>query len=251
MAGHSHWAGIKHKKAANDKKKGKIFSKLVKDIYSAVKEGGGGNPDDNPRLRLVVDKCRQANMPKDNVKRAIEKAESGSQGYEPLTIEGYAQGGVAVIAECLTDNSNRTNPEVRRIFEKAGAAPGKPGCVSYMFQRKGVFHVDKSQADEEKLMEVCLEAGAEDIVDQGDFFEVTTGPAEFLGVGEALEAAGIESTTSEIQMIPDNSIEVDIDTARKLMNLTEQLEDHEDVQNVYTNFDVSAEAAEALASEAD
>lgn len=251
MAGHSHWAGIKHKKAANDKKRGKVFSKLAKLVYTAVKEGGSGNPDDNPRLRLIIDKCRQANMPKDNIKRAIEKADSPGGGYEAMSIEGYGAAGVAVIAECLTDNTNRTGPEVRKIFEKAGANVGKPGCVSYMFQRKGVFQVEKEKADEEKLMEVGLEAGAEDVVDQGEFFELTCDPTEFVALGEALEAAGIETTTSEMQMIPDNQIEVDLEAAQKLMRLTDNLEEHEDVQNVYTNFDISAEVAEQLAAEAE
>jgi YebC/PmpR family DNA-binding regulatory protein len=249
MAGHSHWAGIKHKKAINDKKKGKVFSKLVKDIYSAVKEGGGGNPDDNPRLRLVVDKCRQANMPKDNIKRAIDKALEGGGGYDPMAVEGYGQGGVAVIAECLTDNSNRTGPEVRKIFEKCGAKVGTPGCVAYMFQRKGVFQVEKEKISEEKLMEVALEAGAEDIVDQGDFFEVTCEPTDFLPLGEAFEKAGVETSDSELRLIPDNSVEVDLEIARKLMNLVDALEEHEDVQNVYANFDISADAASELEKE--
>ena len=249
MAGHSHWAGIKHKKAANDKKKGKIFSKLVKLIVTAVKEGGGGNPNDNPRLRLIIDKCRQANMPKDNIKRAIDKALDSGGGYESMSLEGYGPGGVAVIAECLTDNTNRTGPEVRRIFEKAGAKLGTPGCVSYMFQRKGLFHIEQSKTDEEQLMEAALEAGAEDIVDQGDFFEVTCDPGDFIGLGEALEKAGIETTTAELQLIPDNRIEVDLDRASRLMRLTDALEDHDDVQNVYSNFDVSAEVAAELAAQ--
>lgn len=248
MSGHSHWAGIKHKKAINDKKKGKVFSKLAKLIYTAVKEGASGNPNDNPRLRLVLDKCRQANMPKDNIKRAIDKALETSSGYDSMSMEGYGAGGVAVIVECLTDNTNRTVPEVKKIFEVCGAKTGTPGCVSYMFQRKGVFHVSKEKAEEEKLMELCLEAGAEDVADQGEFFEVTCGPTDFLGLGEALEKAAIETTVGEIQMIPGSTIEVDAETARKLMKLTEALEDHEDVQNVYTNFDVSATVAEQLAA---
>ncbi len=246
MAGHSHWAGIKHKKAINDARKGKVFSRLAKLVYTAVKEGGSGKPEDNPRLRLVIDKCRQANMPKDNIKRAIDKALDTSQGYESLSIEGYAAGGVAVIAECLTDNSNRTGPEVRKIFEKSGAKVGTPGCVSYMFQRKGVFHVDKEGVNEDTLMELALDAGAEDVVDQGDFFEILTDPGDFVGVGEALEKAEIATTQSELQLIPDNFVQVDEEAARKIMKLTDNLEDHEDVNNVYTNADVSAEVAAAL-----
>ncbi len=249
MAGHSHWAGIKHKKAINDKKKGKVFSKLVKLINTAVKEGGGGNPDDNPRLRLIIDKCRLANMPKDNVKRAIDKALAPGGGFEPVTFEAYGPGGAAVVVECLTDNNNRTGPEVRRLIERAGAKLGKPGCVLHMFQRKAVFNVEADKASEEKLMEVALEAGAEDIVDQGGFFEVTAPATAFVPVATALTAAGIETSLSEIQLVPDSRIPVGLEDAQKLMKLTEVLEEHDDVQDVYSNFDVSEEAAAALAAE--
>ncbi|MBN2712240.1 MAG: YebC/PmpR family DNA-binding transcriptional regulator [Planctomycetes bacterium] len=251
MAGHSHWAGIKHKKAINDKKRGKVFSRLAKHVYIAVKEGGSPKPEDNPRLRLVLEKCRQANMPKDNIKRAIDKAMDAGVGYEEMTLEGYGAGGAAVIAECLTDNTNRTGPEVKKIFEKAGAKPGQPGCVSYMFQRKGLIQVSKEKTSEEHLFEIALEAGADDVVDQGDFFEVTCGVAEYMAVNEALETAGIETEQSDIQLIPDNNIDVDIESARKLMKLTEMLEEHDDVQNVYTNFDISEEVAAQLAAEAE
>ncbi len=250
MAGHSHWANIQHKKAAKDKKKGKVLSKLIKLLYTAVKEGGSGKPDENPRLRLVLDKCRQANMPKDNIKRAIEKAVSGSAGYEPMVFEGYAQEGVAVIVDCLTDNPQRTGPEIRYIFDRAGAKMGKQGSVLHMFQRKGVFQVDKSKADEEKLMDLVLEAGAEDVVDQDDFYEIYTDPnADYVAVDEALTQAGIETQVSEVQMIPDNRIEVSLEAARKISKLIDTLEENEDVQNVYTNFDVSNEVAEQMASE--
>ena len=249
MAGHSHWANIQHKKAAKDKKKGKILSKLVKQIYTAVKEGGSGKPEDNPRLRLVLEKCKLANMPKDNIKRAIDKAVGGSAGYESMLFEGYAQEGVAVVVECLTDNGQRTGPEIRYIFDRAGAKIGKQGSVMHMFQRKGVYQVEKDKADEETLMDVVLEAGAEDVVDQDTFFEVYTDPLAFISVGEALEKAGIESQMSELQLIPDNRIEVGLEAAQKISKLIDQLEDNEDVQNVYTNFDVSAEAAAALEAE--
>ena len=249
MAGHSHWANIQHKKAAKDKKKGKILSKLVKQIYTAVKEGGSGKPEDNPRLRLVLEKCKLANMPKDNIKRAIDKAVGGSAGYESMLFEGYAQEGVAVVVECLTDNGQRTGPEIRYIFDRAGAKIGKQGSVMHMFQRKGVYQVEKDKADEETLMDVVLEAGAEDVVDQDSFFEVYTDPLAFISVGEALEKAGIESQMSELQLIPDNRIEVGLEAAQKISKLIDQLEDNEDVQNVYTNFDVSAEAAAALEAE--
>lgn len=250
MSGHSHWAGIKHKKAANDAKKGKVFSRLVKLIVIAVKEGNSGNPDDNPRLRLVLEKCRQSNMPKDNVKRAIDKALDNSTGFSPMTFEGYGPGGVAIIAECLTDNTNRTGPELRHLFEKVGAKLGKEGSVSYMFQRKGLFTVNKENATEDQLMEIALEAGAEDIVDQGDFFEVTCPPTEFLPVGAALEKAGIVTEESEMKLIPENTVSVDLDDARKIMSILERLEDHDDVQNAYSNFDMSEEVAAKLAAEA-
>jgi YebC/PmpR family DNA-binding regulatory protein len=249
MSGHSHWAGIKHKKAANDAKKGKVFSRLAKLVYIAVREGGSGNPDDNPRLRLMVDKCRQANMPKDNLKRAIDKALENGAGYIPMTFEAYGPGGAAVIAECLTDNTNRTGPEIRYIIERSGAKMAKEGAVAYSFQRKGFFSVSKEKATEEKLMEVALDAGADDIVDQDDFFEVYTSVANFTAVGEALAKAKIETEESEVKLVPDNLVEVGLEDARKLTNIIDKLEEHEDVQNVYANFDVSAEVAEKLEQE--
>ncbi len=249
MAGHSHWSNIQHKKAAKDKKKGKVLSKLIKQLYTAVKEGGSGKPEENPRLRLVLDKCRLANMPKDNIKRAIEKATAGSSGYESMVFEGYAQDGVAVVVECLTDNGQRTGPEIRYIFDRAGAKIGKQGSVTHMFQRKGVFQVEKGKAEEDALMEIAIDAGAEDVVDQDSFFEIYTDPNSFLTVGEALEKAGIETQLSEVQMIPGNRIEVSFESAQKISKLIDLLEENEDVQNVYTNFDVSAEAAAKLEAE--
>lgn len=249
MAGHSHWAGIKHKKAINDAKKGKVFSKLAKLIYTAVKEGGGGNPDDNPRLRLILEKCRQANMPKDNVKRAIEKATDTGAGYESMLVEGYGHGGVSLIVDIMTDNTNRTGPEIRTIFDKNGGKFAKPGCVSHGFQRFGIFTVSKEKATEEKLMEVALDAGAEDVIDDGDQFEVRCGPTDFVAVGSALQAAGIETAEGALKMVPLNTVEIDLETARKLAKLIEKLEDHDDVQDVFHNFDVSEETAKALESD--
>jgi len=251
MAGHSHWSNIQHKKAAKDKKKGKVLSKLIKQLHTAVREGGGsGDPDANPRLRLILEKCRLANMPKDNIKRAIEKATLGSTGYEELMFEGYGPAGVALIVECLSDNPQRTGPEIRYIFDRNGAKIGKSGSVAHMFARTGVFHIEKSKAPEEKLVEIALDAGAGDITEQDDFFEVTCDPTQYLAVAAAFAAAGIEAGLSEIQMLPASRVEVDLETARKLSRLIEVIEDHEDVQNVYANFDVSAEAAETLAREA-
>jgi YebC/PmpR family DNA-binding regulatory protein len=250
MAGHSHWANIQHKKAAKDKKKGKVLSKLIKLLYTAVKEGGSGKPEDNPRLRLVLDKCRLANMPKDNIKRAIEKAAGSGGGYEQMLFEGYAQDGVAVVVECLTDNSQRTGPEIRYIFDRAGAKMGKQGSVMHMFQRKGVFQIEKDKMDEETLMNLALDSGAEDVIDQDTFFEIHSDPNSFIAVSEALTRVGIESQLSEVQLIPDNRIEVGLESARKIAKLIDLLEENDDVQNVYANFDVSAEAAEKLAAEA-
>ncbi len=249
MAGHSHWAGIKHKKAANDAKKGKVFSRIAKLIYVAVKEGGGGNPDDNPRLRLVLDKARQANMPKDNVKRAIDKALDTSAGYIPMTFESYGPGGSAIIAECLTDNTMRTGPEIRHLMDKAGAKLGKEGSVAYLFQRKGVFVITTDKTDEESLMEIALEAGAEDIETSEEVFTIYSGVAEFVAVGEALEAANIETEVSELRLVPENTVEVDLESARKIMTIIEKIEDHEDVQSVYCNYEYSDEVAAQLEAE--
>ena len=249
MAGHSHWSNIQHKKAAKDKKKGKILSKLIKQLHTAVKEGGSGKPEENPRLRLVLDKCRLANVTKDTIKRNIEKAVGGAVGYENQTYEGYAQDGVAVVVDCLTDNGQRTGPEIRYIFDRAGAKIGKQGSVMHMFQRKGLFQVEKDKVDEEALMEVALEAGAEDIVDQDTFFEIYTDPMSFDAVNDALVKAGIESQLAEIQLIPDTRIEVGLEAAQKISKLIDALEENDDVQNVYTNFDISAEAAAQLEAE--
>ncbi len=249
MAGHSHWAGIKHKKAANDAKKGKIFSRIAKLMSVAVKEGGGGNPDDNPRLRLILEKARQANMPKDNIKRAIDKALDSGNGYIPMTFESYGPGGSAIIAECLTDNTMRTGPEVRHLMEKSGAKLGKEGSVAYMFQRKGVFVIAKDQTDEETLMEVALDAGADDIEVEDDCFTVYTSVVDFIGVGEALEKAKIETQESELKLIPENTVSVDIDDARKILSIIEKIEDHEDVQSVYCNYDITDEIAAQLEAE--
>ncbi len=249
MAGHSHWAGIKHKKAANDAKKGKVFSRIAKLIYVAVREGGGGNPDDNPRLRLVLDKARQVNMPKDNVKRAIDKALDTSSGYIPMTFESYGPGGSAIIAECLTDNTMRTGPEVRHLMDKAGAKLGKEGSVAYMFQRKGVFVINTELVDEEKLMEITLEAGAEDMEVADDFYTVYTSVADYVQVGEALEKENIETEISELRLVPENTVEVGLEDARKIMIIIEKIEDHEDVQNVYCNYEYSDEVAAQLEEE--
>ena len=249
MAGHSHWSNIQHKKAAKDAKKGKVLSRLVKLLHTAVKEGGGGDPDANPRLRLILEKCRLANMPKDNIKRAIEKATSGGGGYETMIFEGYGPAGAAILVECLTDNTGRTAPEIRYIFDRHGGRLGKPGSVAHMFAKKGVFRVDKDRAAEDALTLLALDAGAEDVVAEDDFHEITCDPALYLKMAEALAAAGVESSFSELQHIPSNRVELDLEDARKMIKLIDLIEEHEDTQGVYTNFDLTAEAAEAMAKE--
>jgi len=249
MAGHSHWANIAHKKAVRDARKGKIISKLARLIYTAVKEGKSGKPEDNPRLRLVLEKCRAANMSKDVIQRNIEKALGSGQGYEPMIFEAFGPGGIAVVVEAMTDNPGRTGPEVRNLLEKHGAKLAKPGSVAHLFQRKGVFLVEKSKASEERVMEAALDAGAEDVVLQDTFYQVLTAAADFVAVGEALHRLGIETSQSEIQLIPETRVVVDAETARRMLNLIERIEEHEDVQNVYSNIDVSAETAAALSKD--
>jgi YebC/PmpR family DNA-binding regulatory protein len=243
MAGHSHWAGIKHKKAINDAKKGKVFTKIGKLIYTAVREGGGGDPDMNPRLRLILDKARAANMPKDNVKRAIERGlGTGGEAYEQIVYEGYAPGGVALMIDCMTDNRNRTFPEVRKIVDSRGGSLGNPGCVAYLFSRMGVIVVNAEGVDEDMLMEIALEAGAEDIEQIDDIFEIKTSADSLLEVKEALDEKDIAVESAEISMVPSTTVEVnDGDQAEKLMAMIEAIDDHDDVQNVYANFDIPDE----------
>jgi YebC/PmpR family DNA-binding regulatory protein len=247
MAGHSHWAGIKHKKAINDAKKGKVFTKIAMLIYSAVKEGGGPDPEMNPRLRLVLEKARAANMPKDNVKRAIEKASgAGGEAYEQKIYEGYAPGGVALMIDTLTDNSNRTFPEVRKIMDTRGGSLGQPGCVSYLFSRRGVIIVKEDAADEEALMDLAIDAGAEDVTHDGEVYEIQTAPEDLLDVKAALDKAEIPVESAEITMLPGTTVPVSGEEARKVMTLIDELDDHDDVQNVYANFDIPEEELAAL-----
>ncbi|MFH0911663.1 MAG: YebC/PmpR family DNA-binding transcriptional regulator [Planctomycetota bacterium] len=242
MSGHSHWSGIKHKKALNDAKRGKVFSKLAALIASAVKEGGGPDPDMNPRLRLVLDKARASNMPKDNVRRAVEKgAGTGGAAYEQLLYEGYAPGGVALMIETLTDKRQRTYPEIKKIVEQRHGSLGSPGCVAYLFHRKGLITVNAADAGEEALLEAALDAGAEDLAAEGDLYQVTTPPEALLAVKAALEERRIPIQSAEIAMIPGATVRVEGEEARKVLALVEALDDHEDVQNVYTNFDIPDE----------
>jgi YebC/PmpR family DNA-binding regulatory protein len=235
----SHWAGIKHKKALVDAKRGKLWSKLAKAIIVAAK-AGGGDPDQNLRLRYAIDDAKAVSMPKDNIQRAIKKGTGELDGgnLDEITYEGYGAGGVAVLCEVLTDNRNRTAPEIRKVFELSDGKLGGAGCVAWMFDNKGLFIVPDSQADEEKLMELALEAGADDVQRAGDKFEVICDPALFRDVRSALETAGITPEVSQITRLPKNTVDLDVDTARKVLKLMERLDDHDDVQNVSANFNI-------------
>ena len=246
MSGHSKWSTIKHKKGAADAKRGKVFTRIIKEMAVAARLGGG-DPEANPRLRSAVAEAKANNMPKDNIERAIKRGTGEIEGaqYEEVTYEGYGPGGVAIIVEALTDNTNRTTPEIRHMFEKHGGNFGAQGSVKFQFDRKGYFAVEKSAVSEDKLMEVALEAGADDLqTDDADVFEVFTRPESFEGVRQALEAAKIPTVEGKIDMIPGNYVALDEAKAKQVMRLLEVLDDHEDTQNVWSNFDVPQEMME-------
>ena len=249
MAGHSHWAGIKHKKALVDAKRGKQWSKLSKAIIVAARMGGG-DPDTNFRLRTAIDDAKAASMPKDNIARAIKRGTGELDGgnLEETVYEGYGPGGVAVLCEVLTDNRNRTAAEVRKIFETADGKLGSSGCVAWMFEKKGLFLVHIEKIDEDTLMEVTLDAGADDVRHVGDNYEVTCEPTDYQAVSHVLDEAGIKPEVSQITLIPKDTVDLDAPTARKVLRLMEKLDDHDDVQSVSSNFnipdDVMAEIGE-------
>jgi YebC/PmpR family DNA-binding regulatory protein len=248
MSGHSKWANIKRRKGAVDAQKGKVFFKLIKEITVAARLGGG-DPGGNPRLRSAIAAARAENMPKDNVERAIKKGAGGGEGenYDEILYEGYGPGGVAVLVETMTDNKNRTVGEVRHAFSKAGGNMGESGCVSWMFDKKGQILVEKTLIEEDKLMEMALEAGAEDVADDGNVFQVLTAPDDFNGVREALEAAKLTFVEASVAMVPKNTVEVaDEKTAKQLMRLIDTLEDNDDVQHVHANFDIPDEIMEKI-----
>lgn len=242
MAGHSHWAGIKHKKALVDNKRGKLWSKLSKGIIIAAKLGGG-DPDMNIRLRTAIADARAASMPKDNIERAIKKGTGELDGgnLEEVLYEGYAAAGVAVMCDVMTDNRNRTAPEIRKIFEIHGGKLGSTNCVAWMFDRKGLFVIPVQGVEEDALMEVALEAGADDVKSSGDNFEVTCNSEVYSNISEALDEAGIQVRAKEITQIPRTTVALTSNDARKVLRLLELLDDHDDVQNVSANFDVSDE----------
>ncbi|HML79788.1 YebC/PmpR family DNA-binding transcriptional regulator [Geobacter sulfurreducens] len=246
MSGHNKWSTIRHKKGAADAKRGKVFTKLIKEITVAAKIGGG-DPNGNPRLRAAVDKAKGENMPKDNIERAIKKGTGELEGvsYEEIIYEGYGPGGVAVLVECMTDNRNRTVGEVRSTFTKCNGNMGEAGCVSWMFDKKGLIVLSKD-VDFEKLFETALEAGADDVADEEEQYEVLTDPAAFIDVREALEKAGFPFESAEITMIPQTMVKLDGKNAENMLKLMDRLEDNDDVQNVYANFDISTEEMEKL-----
>jgi YebC/PmpR family DNA-binding regulatory protein len=245
MSGHSKWATIKHKKGAQDKARGKLFAKLIRQVEVAAREGGG-DKDDNPTLRTMYQKARDASVPTDTIDRAIKRGTGELEGvrYEAVTYEAYAPSGVAVIIETLTDNRNRTGSDIRAIFSKNGGSMAEPGAVAWQFERKGVILVPKKAAGgqaitEDDIMLAALEAGAEDVADSGDTWEVTTAPGEMAAVRDALEAAGIVFDSADITLLASNTVPLDNESdAKKVLRLIDLLEDHDDVQNVYANFDI-------------
>ncbi|NOX35570.1 MAG: YebC/PmpR family DNA-binding transcriptional regulator [Deltaproteobacteria bacterium] len=247
MSGHSKWSTIKHKKGATDAKRGKLFTKLIKEITVAARMGGG-DPDSNPRLRHALNSARSQNMPKDTSDRAIKKGTGELEGvnYEEILYEGYGPGGVAVLVECLTDNRNRTIAEVRHAFGKAGGNVGTDGCVAWMFDKKGLISVSKEESDEDTLMEVAIDAGAEDIKEETDSFDIITEPADFDTVKDAVDAAGIKYELAEITMIPQNLTKVEGKEAEQMIKFMEVLDDSEDVQKFYSNADIPDEIFDAM-----
>ncbi len=250
MSGHSKWASIKHKKKATDAKRGALFTKLTRAITVAAREGG--DPEGNPSLALAVQKAKDASMPKDNIERAIAKgtgADQDAAAFETVLYEGYGPGGVAVLVEALTDNRNRTSSDVRHAFSKHGGNLGEPGSVSWIFEKKGQIVVDAARYDEDDLMP-AIDAGAEDVAEDGDVLEIVTAPGDLAAIREALERAGVELQSAELVMRPTNRVEVDEGHAATLMRLLDALDDNDDVQDVHANFDVDADVLERVAGQA-
>lgn len=241
MSGHSKWANIQHRKGRQDAKRGKEFTKAAKEIIIAAKNGG--DPASNSRLRAAIAAAKSINLPKDKIEAAIRKGTGQDAGGDIIEInyEGYGPGGVAVIVETATDNRNRTVAEIRHLMSKGGGSMGENGCVSWKFERKGVIQFSKEKYTEDQLMEAALEAGADDLRDEGDVWEIQTAMADFNAVREAFEAAGLEMISAELNQVPQSTMEVDLETARKLLRFIELLEDNDDVQNVYSDADISDE----------
>ncbi|MHC4463044.1 MAG: YebC/PmpR family DNA-binding transcriptional regulator [Planctomycetota bacterium] len=243
MSGHSHWAGIKYKKAAADAKRGRVWSKCARMIIVAAK-AGGGDPAANLSLRYAIDKAKSANMPKDTIEKAIKKGTGEVEGvnFEEVLYEGYGPGGVAIMVEALTDNRNRTTPEIKRLFERHGGSLGTGGCVNWMFSKKGLITVSTAETGEEQLFEIALNAGADDMQNTGEVYEITCDPAAYEKLKEQLQEKEIATEVAEISMVPQSTVPVNDDnTAKKIISLMEDFEDHDDVQNTYANFDIPDE----------
>ena len=252
MSGHSKWATTKHQKAAKDSRRGKLFAKLIRQVEVAAREGGG-DMTANATLRTMYDKAREASVPLDTIERAIKRGTGELEGvtYESVTYEGYASNGVAVIVECLTDNRNRSTSEIKNIFTRNGGSLAEPGAVAWQFHRKGMIIVDKtSGVDEDELMMAALEAGAEDVTDQGDTFDITTAPTDFTAVRDALTEAGVALASTDLTMIATTAVPLTNEAAaRNVLRVLDALEDHDDVQNVYANFDIPDEIFQAVSAE--
>jgi YebC/PmpR family DNA-binding regulatory protein len=246
MSGHSKWHTIKHKKGAADAKRGKIFTRLIKELTVAARNGGG-DPGMNPRLRTIIAAAKEVNMPADNIKKAIQRGTGELPGiiYEEITYEAYGPGGSALIIETLTDNKNRTVGELRHMLEKHAGNLGATNSVAWMFAKKGLIVVDKSKADEEKLLNIALEAGADDVQDEGENWEVLTDPAAFEAVREAVKTSGVEPTSAQLAMLPQNYVKLTGAPANQMIRLMDALDDHEDVKQVWSNFDIEEKEIEA------
>ena len=248
MSGHSKWASIKHKKGKEDAKRGKVFTKLIRELSVAARLGGP-DPDNNPRLRQAMITARSANMPNDNIERAIKKGSGELEGvsYEEITFEGYGPSGVALLVQVMTDNRNRTVSEVRHLLDRHNGKMGETGCVSWMFDQRGVVIIDKSEAGEDQVMEVALEAGADDVNDEGEVWEVVSSVSDFEAVKAAFDERGINNR-AEVGMVPQTTVKLSGKEAQQMLKLMDALEDHDDVQNVYANFDISLEELEKLSA---
>ncbi len=249
MSGHSKWAGIKHKKAKVDAQRGRIFTKIIREITVAARVGGG-DLGGNPRLRTAVQAARAVNMPAENIERAVKKGTGELEGvsYEEITYEGYGPGGVAVLAAAVTDNKNRTVGEIRKLFSKNGGSLGEVGCVGFLFQKKGHIQVDSAKVDEDRLFSVALEAGAEDLEREESFYAVTTAPKDFEKVRDAIVKSGIQPVSAEITMVPKSTVKLEGKPAEQMLRLMEELEEHDDVQHVYANFDIPEEIMAAMSA---
>ena len=247
MSGHSKWSSIKHKKGAADAKRGKIFSKLIKELTVAARLGGG-DPTGNPRLKTAIQIAKAENMPKDNIERAIKKGAGELEGtaYAEVNYEAYGPGGVAVLIDCLTDNKNRAVADIKHIFDRYGGNIGEPGCVAWMFEKKGLIVFEKKTIEEEKLLNIALDAGAEDVSEQETEFEVLTAPADFESVKKAFDDEELTYNLAEISMIPNSTVRLEGKKAEQMLNLMEALEDNDDISHVYANFDIPDEVMEAL-----